>query len=294
MSDNELKPFNLSRDPSKYHYTNQGSQEVLSEKNDYKAITNAFKTLQFSPAEVNTIWRIVASILWLGNITFKSDEEGVISVADNGPLANAAKLLQVTETELKNALTQRVIAAHGDVMKKDHNVMQAELGRDALAKAIYERLFNWIIQRVNKSIVVEAANERKKFNRVIGVLDIYGFEIFDQNSFEQFCINYCNEKLQQLFIELVLKQEQEEYLREGIEWVQVDYFNNQIICDLIDKPHTGIIAIMDEACLTVGKITDEMLLEAMDKKLTNHAHYSSRQLKPMDKELKHREDFRIT
>lgn len=218
----------------------------------------------------------------------------MISVADNASLSNAAKLLQVTEADLKLALTQRVIAAHGDVMKKDHNVSQAELGRDAFAKAIYERLFNWIIQRVNKSIVVESSETQKKFNRVIGVLDIYGFEIFDKNSFEQFCINYCNEKLQQLFIELVLKQEQEEYLREGIEWVQVDYFNNQIICDLIDKPHSGIIAIMDEACLTVGKITDEMLLEAMDKKLTNHAHYSSRQLKPLDKELKHREDYRIT
>lgn len=237
MTDNELKQFNLSRDPAKYHYTNQGSQEVLSEKNDYKAITNAFKVLQFTPAEVTTIWRTVASILWLGNVTFKSDEEGMISVADNGPLSNAAKLLQVTESELKLALTQRVIAAHGDVMKKDHNVSQAELGRDAFAKAIYERLFNWIIQRVNRSIVVEASETQKKFNRVIGVLDIYGFEIFDKNSFEQFCINYCNEKLQQLFIELVLKQEQEEYLREGIEWVQVDYFNNQVrIGEIIMQP----------------------------------------------------------
>lgn len=134
----------------------------------------------------------------------------------------------MTEADLTKALTQRVIAAHGDIMMKEHNVTQAEQGRDALAKAIYERLFSWIIQRVNMSILVEANDVQKKFNRVIGVLDIYGFEIFDRNSFEQFCINYCNEKLQQLFIELVLKQEQEEYLREGIEWVQVDYFNNQV------------------------------------------------------------------
>lgn len=228
MTDNELKQFNLSRDPGKFHYTNQGSQEVLNEKNDYKAITNAFKVLQFAPAEVNTIWKIVASILWLGNVNFRSDEEGIV-VADKSSLSNAAKLLQVTEADLKNALTQRVIAAHGDIMKKDHDVTQAEFGRDAFAKALYERLFNWIIQRVNKSILVQNSETQKKFNRVIGVLDIYGFEIFDKNSFEQFCINYCNEKLQQLFIELVLKQEQEEYLREGIEWVQVDYFNNQVI-----------------------------------------------------------------
>ena len=106
-----------------------------------------------------------------------------------------------------------------------------------------------------------------------GVLDIYGFEVFDNNSFEQFCINYCNERLQQLFIELVLKQQQDEYEREGIEWVHIDYFNNQIICDLIDQPHRGILALMDEACLNVGKTTDSTLLQAMDQKLKGNFQY---------------------
>lgn len=92
----------------------------------------------------------------------------------------------------------------------------------------------------------------------------------------------------------MLKQEQQEYMREGIEWTNVEYFNNQIICDLVEAPHKGIIAIMDEACMTVGKVNDEMLLDAMDKKLANHKHYSSRQLKAMDKELRHKVDFRIT
>lgn len=92
----------------------------------------------------------------------------------------------------------------------------------------------------------------------------------------------------------MLKQEQEEYQREGIAWTNVEYFNNQIICELVEAPHKGMISIMDEACLTVGKVNDEMLLEAMDKKLAHHKHYSSRQLKPMDKELKHKEHFRIT
>lgn len=114
------------------------------------------------------------------------------------------------------------------------------------------------------------------------------------NSTSSLSINYCNEKLQQLFIELVLKQEQQEYQREGIAWTNIDYFNNQIICDLVEAPHKGMIAIMDEACLTVGKVNDEMLLEAMDKKLAQHKHFSSRQLKPMDKELRHKVDFRVT
>ena len=91
----------------------------------------------------------------------------------------------------------------------------------------------------------------------------------------------------------MLKQEQEEYLREGIAWQNIDYFNNQVICDLVEQPHKGIIAIIDEACLNVGKVTDQMLLEAMDQKLSQHHHYTSRKLNPMDKALRHASDFRI-
>jgi myosin I len=109
-------------------------------------------------------------------------------------------MLEVTNDELTKSLTQRAIAARGDVMMKSHDISQAEFGKDALAKAIYDRLFTWIIQRINKAILVPGTNTQKRLHKVIGVLDIYGFEIFDSNSFEQFCINYCNEKLQQLFI----------------------------------------------------------------------------------------------
>lgn len=292
-SDSDLKQYNLSRDPAQYHYTNQGSVEVLSEKSDQKATTTAFKILGFTNDELQIVWKVVAAILHLGNVTFKLEEEE-LKITNKSALTNAAKLLNVTEDEMKTALSQRVIATRGDVMMKSHDVSQAEFGRDAFAKAVYDRLFTWIISRINRAITPPGSDSQKKFNKVIGVLDIYGFEIFEKNSFEQFCINYCNEKLQQLFIELVLRQEQEEYNREGIEWTHIEYFNNQIICDLIELPHKGIIAIIDEACLNVGKITDETLLEAMDKKLVTHPHFSSRQLKPMDKELKHKEDFRVT
>ncbi|EDO26335.1 predicted protein, partial [Nematostella vectensis] len=157
---------------------------------------------------------------------------------------------------LERALCYRVVAARGEVMEKGHNEKEAYHGRDALAKAAYDRLFSWIVSRINDSIEVRDKKEHGKCT-VIGVLDIYGFEIFETNSFEQLCINYCNEKLQQLFIELVLKEEQEEYQREGIEWEEVEYFNNKIICDLIEQSHKGIIAIMDEGCLNVGKVTDQ-------------------------------------
>ena len=99
---------------------------------------------------------------------------------------------------------------------------------------------------------------------------------FSSQRFEQFCINYCNEKLQQLFIELVLKQEQEEYQREGINWQHIDYFNNKIICDLVEQPIKGMMAIIDETSYTVGQIDDETLLEHLSKQLKDHKHFSSR------------------
>ena len=121
--------------------------------------------------------------------------------------------------------------------------------------------------------------------RVIGVLDIYGFEIFESNSFEQFCINYCNEKLQQLFIELTLKTEQEEYQREGIEWEEVKYFNNAIICEMIDMNTTGMIALLDEECLRPGDATDQTYLDKLNSRFRGHAHYESRETSRSDKSL---------
>ncbi|KAL1137847.1 hypothetical protein AAG570_009543 [Ranatra chinensis] len=288
----EMKFLELTGDPKSYHYTNQGSSSppTDSDRMNHRATIAACKTLGFTAAEIDTLWRVVAAVLHLGNVTFAVDanSDGVKVTGDSA--AKVSRLLQVTETELCTALTERVIAARGEVMQKAHTPVEAEYGRDALAKAVYDRLFTWIVKKINSAI--DAGGFHHKAT-LIGVLDIYGFEVFDSNSFEQLCINYCNEKLQQLFIELVLKQEQEEYLKEGIEWQAVEYFNNEIICELVDRPHKGMFAILDEACLNVGKVTDEMLLEAMDKKLDKHEHYTSRQLCPMDKQLQHKTQFRI-
>ena len=105
---------------------------------------------------------------------------------------------------------------------------QAAYARDALAKCVYARVFSWLVGRLNQSLQSDDTGRKTLF----GILDIYGFEIFDKNGFEQFCINYCNEKLQQLFIELTLRSEQEEYKKEGIEWEPVAFFDNKIICNL--------------------------------------------------------------
>jgi myosin-1 len=114
----------------------------------------------------------------------------------------------------------------------------------------------------------------RKDYQVIGILDIYGFEIFDKNSFEQLNINYCNEKLQQLFIELTLKSEQEEYIKEGIEWTQIDYFNNKTICDLIEKKPIGIISLMDDEGM-IGNATDQSFLNKLNHHFAAHQHYQS-------------------
>ena len=151
------------------------------------------------------------------------------------------------------------------------------------------------------------------------MLDIYGFEIFEMNSFEQLCINYCNEKLQQLFIELVIKREQvcfysfffrsflfgcsrvfrrslclqEEYQNEGITWKDIEFFNNKIICDLVEDARAGIFAILDEKCLMVGTMTDKDFLDHMDRQHAHHKHYSSRQTDASDKVLRRDQDFRL-
>ncbi|XP_012257190.2 unconventional myosin ID [Athalia rosae] len=291
----ELNKLRLVRDPNAYYYAGQGDSGRTSntDRSDFKATTTGLTALGFSQNETQTIWNIVAAVLHLGNVTF-SLEDDKPSIDRGGSLNDAAERLSISPMELRTALTERVIAAGGDVVAKTHSLIEAEYGRDALAKAIYDRLFTWIISRINDAINIDDGSVHRTYkNTLIGVLDIYGFEIFDINSFEQFCINYCNEKLQQLFIELVLKQEQEEYNREGIAWKNIEYFNNQVICDLVEQPHKGILAIMDEACLTVGTMNDGMLLEALDRKLSEHKHYTSRQLKPTDKELEHKVHFRI-
>ncbi|CAG0887880.1 unnamed protein product [Cyprideis torosa] len=191
--ESETSKCRLKRDASAYYYTRQGGSahvDGLSDRDNYKACASALKTLDFSADEIGTMWKVVASVLHLGNVTFATDDGSedtrVTSVKE---VRDAAWCLDVTEADLTKALCQRVIAARGEVLEKGHTTNEAAYGRDALAKAIYERLFNWIVLRINE--VIEIKNSKRTYgNTVIGVLDIYGFEIFDSNSFEQFCINY--------------------------------------------------------------------------------------------------------
>ncbi|KAB0792483.1 hypothetical protein PPYR_14442 [Photinus pyralis] len=291
-SEELLSSLHLKRNLGSYYYLSHGEKSNVDNLDDKKAfddVVRALRTLEFSDEEQKEIWQIVASVLYLGNVGF-TEQDGVAQLSKRESVELSSKLLGANEELLTNALTHRTITAHGDVVVTPLNRELAIYARDALAKAVYDRLFTWLVERLNKSL---QPDDRRK-HIAMGILDIYGFEIFEKNSFEQLCINFCNEKLQQLFIELTLKSEQEEYLKEGIEWSKVDYFDNQIICDLIEEKHKGIIALMDEECLRPGDTTDATLLQKMNDSFKAHKHYINHQ--KADSKLQKRmdrEDFRL-
>uniref|UniRef100_A0A665W305 Myosin ID n=1 Tax=Echeneis naucrates TaxID=173247 RepID=A0A665W305_ECHNA len=279
--DSLLRSLHIQKDPAAYNYIKVGGH--------IKVVHSVKNTQTYSESSHLTSVKLSLQ----GNLTFGVD--GDVTLIENTKLVSVLReLLSTKEENVEKALLYRTVATGRDVIEKQHTEQEASYGRDALAKAMYERLFCWIVGRINDIIEVKNYDARVHGkNTVIGVLDIYGFEIFQNNSFEQFCINYCNEKLQQLFIQLVLKQEQEEYQREGIPWKHIDYFNNQIIVDLVEQQHKGIFSVLDEACMNVGKVTDEVFLQGLNGKLAKHAHYTSRKLSPTDKNLEFDRDFRI-
>ncbi|KJE93198.1 myosin-Ib [Capsaspora owczarzaki ATCC 30864] len=277
--------FSLQKDPSKYFFLNQSATYVVDLVNDrelYKEMVSAMKVVGFKDADVDNCFKLVASILHLGNVEFVAQDDAHSTVTDSPALSAAASLLEVDKQTLIQALTFRTVTTREGNISTPLNARQAAATRDALAKAVYERLFVWVIAQINNFIRAP----EKEARHVIGVLDIYGFEIFGRNGFEQFCINYCNEKLQQLFIELTLKSEQEEYLREGIDWVHIDYFNNAIICDLIENGQTGIIAMLDENSLLQNE-SDSDFHAKLKAKCKGHAHYQTNTIADTTFTLKH-------
>ncbi|XP_017669429.1 PREDICTED: unconventional myosin-Ih [Lepidothrix coronata] len=272
-----LSWLGLERNPQKYTYLIQGRcAKVFSinDKNDWKIVRKAFSIIDFTEKDVEHLFGIVASVLHLGNIQFEEDSNGHAIIRDGTQIKWISKLLGAHLSILQEALTHRKIEARSEEVLSPLNVDLAFYARDAVAKAIYGRTFTWLVNKINSSL----ANKDSTQKTVIGLLDIYGFEVLDTNSFEQFCINYCNEKLQQLLIEMTLKAEQEEYELEGIEWEPIPYFNNKIICDLVEQKHKGIISILDEECLRPGEATDLSFLEKLEEKVGDHAHFVTRKL----------------
>lgn len=226
-----------------FHYL--GSIEP-SDSDDLSKFNEAMSILGFNERQQDMIYRIVAAILHAGNICFSSvsDEECTIRM-DDQHLIIFCSLLGLDESATRKWLTNRVLrTGMKEVIVTPVNRISAESGRDALAKFIYERMFSWVVSLINRSLGVTKESMTSTF---IGVLDIYGFEYFDVNSFEQFCINYANEVLQQQFNQHVFKLEQEEYVREGIDWTFITFTDNQPVIDLIEAK-LGILSLLDEEC----------------------------------------------
>lgn len=207
--------------------------------------------------EQYNIFALIASIMWLGNLDFQEmgNDAQVVSM---DVLNFVASVLGVPVQAAKDAMevrtmeTQKGVGKRGSAYKVPLNYVQATATRDALAKGIYSRLFDWLVQRLNQALVAQ------KPDLWIGVLDIYGFEVFDKNSFEQLCINYVNEKLQQIFINYTLKLEQEEYVKEGIDWTPIKYFNNEVVCFVLEatRPVPGVFPVMDDVCKSVHAMAE--------------------------------------
>lgn len=291
--DEVLQKLHLERDVETYHYLNQGGSTVLDDIDDaadWRTVSEALTVCSFTEEEKEELFAIIAAILHLGNITYSEEEQGQGDITDTKPAEIIADLLDCQYSDLITALTHKSILAEGTKVSSPLNRDQSVYARDAFAKGVYERLFMWLVAKINTSL----ASKKSTKKMVLGLLDIYGFEIFELNSFEQFCINYCNEKLQQLFIMLTLKSEQEEYLKEGIEWEPVQYFNNKIICDLVEVKPTGIISILDEECLRPGNATDNSFLEKLSAKLGGHPHFLSyATANVQDKRHIARDEFRL-
>uniref|UniRef100_A0AAX7TP46 Osteoclast-stimulating factor 1 n=1 Tax=Astatotilapia calliptera TaxID=8154 RepID=A0AAX7TP46_ASTCA len=266
--------------PDYYYYLNQSGTYKVDGTNDSKDFQETMEAMQVIgiPGDIQTqVLQIVAGILHLGNISFiEAGNYGQVESTDL--LAFPAYLLGIDPNRLQDKLTSRKMDSKWGGKSESINVTlnqeQANYTRDALAKALYARLFDYLVESINKAI----QKPYEEFS--IGVLDIYGFEIFQRNGFEQFCINFVNEKLQQIFIELTLKAEQEEYVQEGIKWTPIEYFNNKIVCDLIENKLNppGIMSVLDDVCATMhakGEGADGTLLQKLQAAVGTHEHFNS-------------------
>uniref|UniRef100_A0A8C2DC06 Myosin VAa n=1 Tax=Cyprinus carpio TaxID=7962 RepID=A0A8C2DC06_CYPCA len=241
----EFKALKLGK-ANDFHYTKQGRNPVIDGVDDAKEMSttrNAFTLLGVNESYQLGLFQILASILHLGNVEVKDrDSDSSIIPPNNGHLSVFCELMGVTYQDMSHWLCHKKLKTATETYIKPIPKLQAINARDALAKHIYAKLFNWIVDHVNKAL-----HSTVKQHSFIGVLDIYGFETFEINSFEQFCINYANEKLQQQFNMHVFKLEQEEYMKEQIPWTLIDFYDNQPCINLIEAK-MGILDLLDEEC----------------------------------------------
>jgi len=251
-SDEEKKRWKIDVDsgPSDFEVISSGCQERsdgVSDASQFHVTKRAMRIMGFSDPEIDDTFKVVAIVMHLGNLQFSEHGEGTSRIDDERDegrrsLESLLELLKIDRDSFSNSLCTRTVTAAGETFTKPLSAADAAATADALAKSIFSKNFEWIVARINESIT-----HKKKARRFIGVLDIFGFEIFDHNSFEQLCINYCNERLQQQFNDFVFKQEQYLYEKEKISWKFIDFPSNSATVELIDGSG-GILTTLDDEC----------------------------------------------
>ncbi|KAG7346912.1 myosin head motor domain containing protein [Nitzschia inconspicua] len=262
-------------------------RDGVSDKETYRALRAAMQTMNFAPEEQMDVFATTAAILHASNLNFCDMDHCCSLDGQNVHLEPVCHLFGVSPDDLNQALCHLSITAGKESQVQQNLTLdQAEKGLEALVKATYGALFSYLVSRINDSISFHDEDmfdetgmpipemEKHRPCASIGVLDIFGFESFKRNSFEQLCINYCNEALQQQFNAFVLKNEQAEYEREGIEWSFIEFPENQDVIDLIDKRGSGILCILDDQCRAPGTSDRSLALDVYNK-CKSHPRFSA-------------------
>uniref|UniRef100_A0A8C5QBR4 Myosin IXB n=1 Tax=Leptobrachium leishanense TaxID=445787 RepID=A0A8C5QBR4_9ANUR len=250
-SEEERTEFQLKQ-PEDYFYLNQSNfkaEDGEDLRHDFERLKQAMEMVGFLPATRKQIFSVLSAILYLGNVTYKKKATGRDEGLDVGPpevLDTLSQLLHVKREMLVEALTKRKTVTVNEKLILPYSLNEAVTARDSMAKSLYSALFDWIVLRINHALLNKKDVEEAVNCLSIGVLDIFGFEDFENNSFEQFCINYANEQLQYYFNQHIFKLEQEEYQSEGISWHNIDYTDNVGCIHLISKKPTGLFYLLDE------------------------------------------------
>ncbi|KAL4712976.1 hypothetical protein ACJJTC_012046 [Scirpophaga incertulas] len=273
LSKDEKKKLELG-EPSEYRYLSGGGSFTCEGRDDaaeFADIRSAMKVLLFTETEIWEILRLLAAVLHCGNIKYEAtvvDNLDATEIIEQANVRRVAHLLGVPMQSLIDALTRKTLFAHGETVVSTLSRDQSVDIRDAFVKGIYGRLFVTIVKKINAAIYKPKSTMRT----AIGVLDIFGFENFDHNSFEQFCINFANENLQQFFVRHIFKLEQEEYNHEGINWQHIEFVDNQDALDLIALKQLNIMALIDEES-KFPKGTDQTMLAKLHKTHGLHRNY---------------------
>ncbi|XP_015752855.1 PREDICTED: myosin-10-like [Acropora digitifera] len=269
--DKKSKSEMLFQDIGTYSYLTNGSVPVsgVDDAADLQDSLGCMRDMGIAEEDINALFRVVSSVLQFGNMTFKQERSSEQAIMPSNEVAQkVCHLLGIPVTEFSKAVLRPRVKVGRDYVQKAQTKSQAEFAIEAVSKSLYERMFKWIVMRINKSM----DRTKREGASFIGILDIAGFEIFQMNSFEQLCINYTNEKLQQLFNHTMFILEQEEYRKEGIEWKFIDFgLDLQPCIDLLEKP-MGLMSLLDEECW-FPKATDKSFVDKVIKEHSKHPKF---------------------